>query len=148
MIKRGLFFTLLLFLWFISPILFPFDQGFYLSLNIPFNIPNYLFTIIWIFVYLLNTYSFYFLFKEYDLNSDYYFIIIMNYLFNQSFPLFFFYLHDLLLSLIIITSNTVLSYFLYFESKRINKNISLLNLPFVVWNNILLFLFIVIYIVN
>lgn len=148
MVKRLLFFLALLFLWFLSSIFFPFDQGFYLSLNIPLLIPNCLFIIIWSTIYFLNTSSYYLLFKEYDLNNDYYFIVILNYLFNQSFPLFFFYMHSLLLSLIILTGCTVLSYFLYFESKKINKTIGLLNLPYLAWNSVLLVLFIIIYIIN
>ena len=148
MYKRILFFLFILFLWFISSIFFPFDKGFYLSLNLPFLLPNSLFIIMWFIIYILNTISYYYLFKEYDLDNDYYFILILNYLFNQSFSLFFSYLHNILLSLIIIIANTVSSYFLFIENKKINKTISYLTIPYLIWNGILLLLFIIIFIIN
>lgn len=149
MYKRIIFFAVILSFWFIGILFFPFDAGYYTLLDKPlFTLPAFFITIIWIAIYFLNTLSFYLTFKDYDLNNDYYFIIIFNYLFNQVFPLFFFYFHNLYLSLISVISTTITSYFLYIETKKINKTSSYLLIPYFVWNTYLLVLFIIIFIIN
>ena len=147
--RKIIIFLNILLMWFIGVVFCPFDVGFYLSLNIPKIVPNSSFIgIIWIIIYILNSICIYKLLKNYELNNDYYFILILNYIFCESFPLFFFYFHNLFLSLISCIVIFITSIFLILETKKINKNYSYYLYPYTIWSFISLTLFIIIYIIN
>ncbi len=147
--RKATVFLSMLLLWFISSILFPFDEGFYLTLKIPTFFPSsYLISTIWILIYFLNTISIYNLIKNYEIDNDYYFILIINYLFNQMFSLFFFFFHSLMLSLITITTISITGIFLYIETKKINKVSAYLLTPYYIWSIFSLVLFIIICVLN
>ena len=147
--RKVIAFLIILSLWFLGSIFFPFNQGFYSSINIPNITPNNnIISLIWIIIYILNTTSLYFLIKDYDLNDDFNFILILNYLFCELFPMFFFYLNSLLFSLISVIVVVVTSYFLFIETKKINKTLAYLFLPYLVWSFCSLILSISIFLIN
>ena len=77
-----IFFLVILFLWLISGILFPFDSLFYYSLNLPkFTPPSILFAIIWPILYFLLTLSFFIILKNVKIcfNSSIYLVRIFSY---------------------------------------------------------------------
>jgi tryptophan-rich sensory protein len=149
MFKKIILFLIILALWFFSSVFFPYDAGFYQTLNIPKFAPSGTFiAIIWIVIYLLNTISIYNLVKNYKLNNDYYFILIINYLFNQAFPLFFFYYHSLFLSLVCTIVIAVTTPMLMIETKKINKKSAYLLIPYSIWSLIAFILSTAIFLTN
>ena len=149
MIRKMTAFLILLFLWFIGGIFFPLNQGFYNSLTLPDVIPGIrTLKFIWIIILLLNTTSSYYLIKDYDLNDDYFFIVILNYLFCQFYPLFFSFFNSLILSLVCNIVVAVSGLFLLTETKKINKTLSYLFIPYVIWSFISLIFSISIYLLN
>ena len=149
MYKRIIIFLLIFAMWFFGSIFFPFDIGFYSILTLPKIAPNQnLIFYSWIFIYFLNTISIYHLIKNYNLNNNYIFFMSINYLFNQLFSLFFFYMHSMPLTLTSIITVTISSIYLFFETKKINKISSYFFIPYTIWNIYMLILFIIVYIIN
>ena len=149
MFRKILVFLILLSLWFFSSILWPYDSSIFLFLNVPkLFLPNIMIDIIWILIYILNTISIYIMIKNYELENNYFFILIINYIFNQLFSLFFFYFHYLYLSLICTTITAVSSFLLYIETKKSTKTFSFLLIPYVLWSFLALIYFIIIFIIN
>lgn len=144
-----IFFILLLLPWSLSSILFPFNQSFYNSLNLPnFTPPNYVFIIVWSIIYFLITISFFLILKKDKLNSNYIFAFLLNYILNQSFSLFFFYLNNLTLTLyttIMLFASTI---YLFFETKKINKISSYLLIPYLLWCSFGVILFTTVFFLN
>ena len=93
MSKKIICFLILLIPWFVSSILFPFDAGFYNSLNLPsITPPKFIFIIIWPILFTLITITVYRILKKDNLNNDYLYILIMNFIGVETYSLFFFYL--------------------------------------------------------
>ena len=114
MYKKILIFLIILSFWFLSGIFFPIDSGFYQSLVLPIYTPSkYLFGCIWPLLYILISFSIYKIINNDNLNSDYIFILFLNYLFNQLYSMFFFYFNSLFLSLICIIVCLVTSIILF-----------------------------------
>lgn len=131
MCKKTIFFLLVFSIWMFSSVFFPFDVGFYLSLSIPnFIFNSSIIGIIWIIIFLLNSLCFFMIIKNKELNNDYYFIIILNYICCETFPLFFSYFHSLILCLASTIGTFITSYFLLIETRKISKKSSLLLLPY------------------
>ena len=147
---RKLIVFLIIFMFYLLPaVAFPFDLGYYLSLNIPLFSPSSLFIgLSWLLIYFLNSLCLYKSIKDYELNNDYYFILILNYLLLLFFSISFFILHNLLLSLIINTSIFISTYLYLLEVKKLNKELSYLLIPYLIFSFILLLNMISIYIIN
>ena len=142
-------YLLLFFIWAINIIIFPFNESYFLSLTLPsFTINYHLYYLIYLIIYLLNTTSFFYLIKDYDLPEGLNFIIILNYYSNFILPLLFFYLNSSILTIICSLIVIPTTYFLIFEIKKINKTLSYLFIPYFIWNLYLLVLSISIYLLN
>lgn len=149
MSRKVIAFLFLFSLWFLGSIFFPFNEGFYSSITIPNIIPTQnIISLIWFVIYFFNTTSIFFLIKDYDLNDDFYFIIILNYLFCELFPLFFFFFNSLILSMICNIVIVVSTIFLIIETKKINKQLAYLFIPYLLWGFYFLILSISIYLLN
>ena len=83
---------------------------------------------------LINNYVFYKLFTGFDLNNNYNFVYILNYIFTQVFGLFFFKFNCLILSVICLGIVFVSSIFVYLESKKIDRTNSYLIIPSILFN--------------
>ena len=120
--------------WFISGILFPFNPEFYQTLNLPFfNPPGLVFAIVWPVLYILIALSFYLILKKDDINKNYLFAYLLNYILNQTFSLFFFYLNNLsftLYNIILLFFSTI---YLLIETKKVNKVSFYLLIPYMLW---------------
>lgn len=149
MFKNIIVYLVILALWFASSIFFPFDSGFYNSLKLPsYTPPNIVFSIMWIILYLLISLSIFIIIKKNLYNKDYLYILIINYLFNQLFSLFFFSFNNLFLTLVSTIITFVSSLFLYYETRKLNLKSSLLLIPYMLWNLFATILFINIYLIN
>ena len=148
MFKKIIVFLIILSLWFLSSVFFPFDAGFYNSLNLPaFTPPKILFSIIWPVIFILITIAIYSIIKKDNQTKDYLYILIINYILIETYNLFFFYFNNLFLSLVNVTFTLVSSIFLTLETKKLTKNWYLLIL-YNVWSLYAFILMTTIYLSN
>lgn len=134
MLRKIIFFLILILFWNITLILFPVNYAYITTLQGIINI-NYKYFIIMCFLLtLINNYVFYKLFTGFDLNNNYNFVYILNYIFTQVFGLFFFKFNCLILSVICLCIVFVSSIFVYLESKKIDRTNSYLIIPSILFN--------------
>ena len=81
-------------------------------------------------------------------NNDYLYILITNYISNQLFMYFFFYLMSPFLGFAITTIITLSTIFLYIETKKISKNSSYFLIPYVIYTIYAFILMATIYFMN
>ena len=146
-------FKYLLFLlpWFISGLLFRYDSDFYSNLIIPsFALPKVLISIIWIILYILISISIYKVSDKTCIvkNSDYFYVLITNYLSNQLFLFGFFTLRSPFMGFILTTTTFVSSVFLFLETKKIDKKASYFLIPYLIFSIYAFILSLSIYIMN
>ena len=149
-IKKVFIYILCLIPWFLSSLI-PFNTEFYNSLNLPFfNPPISFYPIVWIITYIcisISTYKIVSIYEPKDLNR-YYKILIINYLFNQSFSLFFFLLKSLFLTFISCLGTFISTLFLYEEITFLDeKSTKYLN-PYVLLSLFSTVLSLTIYLIN
>ena len=133
MSKKIICFLMLLIPWFVSSILFPFDAGFLHSQNLTtITPPKFIFIIIWPKYFTLITITVYRILKKDNLNNDYLYILIMNFIGVETYNLFFFYMNNLFLSLVSAVVTLVTSIFLTIETRKLDNSWGLL-IPYNIW---------------
>lgn len=120
MVKKITFILILIMLWNLTLLFFPIDIGFLstLKLIIPYN-KYYL--IFWLINTIFISYSFYKIMMEYEINNNYLFVLILNYLFTQIFGLFFFYFNSLILGIVSFVIVCTTSILCFMETNKIDK---------------------------
>ncbi len=149
--KKILLFLSLLLPWFLSSI-FVQNAQFYNELVLPiFAPPAYIFGIIWPIIYFLIAISSYQIINEYGIKEppkSYYRILLINYLFNQSFPFVFFYLENTFLGFVSTMGTFITSLFLYEQTTKLKeKSNKFLNL-YLLWGLFATALSLSIYVLN
>lgn len=134
MLRKIIFFLILILFWNITLILFPVNYAYISTLQGIININYKYFIIMYFLLTLINNYVFYKLFTGFDLNNNYNFVYILNYIFTQVFGLFFFKFNCLILSVICLGIVFVSSIFVYLESKKIDRTNSYLIIPSILFN--------------
>lgn len=134
MLRKIIFFLILILFWNITLILFPVNYAYITTLQGIININYKYFIIMYFLLTLINNYVFYKLFTGFDLNNNYNFVYILNYIFTQVFGLFFFKFNSLILSVICLCIVFVSSIFVYLESKKIDRTNSYLIIPSILFN--------------
>ena len=142
-------FLIILFPWFLSGILFPYNAEFFNSLNRPwFTPPPIIFAVIWPILYFLIALSFYLIIKNNKQSKNYLFSYLLNYILNQTFSLFFFYLNNLSLTLYNILFLFISTIYLLIKSKLANKTSFYLLIPYLLWIIFATILFTTIFFIN
>ena len=145
--KKFLVYLLFLLPWFISNLLFKIDTAYYQSLNRPwFAPPPIIFGIVWPILYALIAYSIYKTWS--NSNSNYKIYLVINYIANQLYTLFFFVLKNNFLSLVDTIIILISSLYLYIETKNLNKEKEKYLIPYILWNIFALILVFTIFITN
>ena len=134
MLRKIIFFFILILFWNITLILFPVNYAYITTLQGIININYKYFIIMYFLLTLINNYVFYKLFTGFDLNNNYNFVYILNYIFTQVFGLFLFKFNCLFLSVICLGIGFVSSIFVYLESKKIDRTNSYLIIPSILFN--------------
>jgi len=134
MIRKIIFFLILVLFWNVTLILFPVNYAYLTTLQGIININYKYFIILYFLLTIINNYAFYRLFTGFDLNNNYNFVYILNYIFTEVFGLFFFRFNSLLLSIICLCIVFVSSVFVYLESKKIDRTSSYLIIPSILFN--------------
>ena len=148
MLRKIIFFLILILFWNITLILFPVNYAYITTLHGIININYKYFIIMYFLLTLINNYVFYKLFTGFDLNNNYNFVYILNYIFTQVFGLFFFKFNCLILSVICLCIVFVSSIFVYIESKKIDRTNSYLIIPSILFNMFNLIGFMIVMILN
>ena len=147
--KKIIRFLILLLPWFISSIIFRVDTSYYKSLRLPFFAPpSILFPIVWTVLYILITISVYIISYRNDIDSNYKITLLINYLSNQLYTLFFFIIKDNFLALCDALTVFISSLYLYLESKKYDNRSGNLLIFYIIWNLFATILSISIFILN
>ena len=149
--KNIILFIFILILWLISGFIFDINYDFYNSLNLPiFALNGTIISIIWFIIYVLISLSIIIILKKSNIfkNSDYFYILIINYISNQLFLYFFFNLMSPFLGLCITIIIFMSSIFLYIETKKISRRSSYFLVPYLIYNLYALILMFSVYIMN
>ena len=118
--KKFLVYLLFLLPWFISNLIFKIDTAYYQSLDRPwFAPPPIIFGIVWPILYALIAYSVYKTWS--NSNSNYKIYLVINYIANQLYTLFFFVLKNNFLSLVDTIIILISSLYLYIETKKLKQ---------------------------
>ena len=149
--KNILLFIFILFLWLLSGLIFKVNNDYYSLLKLPFfTLNGKIISIIWFIIYILITISIFKIIKKINIfkNKDYLYILITNYLSNQLFMYFFFYLMSPFLGFIITIIISLSTIFLYLETKKISKKSSYYLIPYIIYTTYALVLMSTIYFIN
>ena len=150
-IKDILLFILILFLWLLSGFIFRYNSEFYNMLKLPvFALDGKIISIIWFIIYILITISIMLVIKKTNIlkNNDYLYILITNYLSNELFMFFFFYLMSPFLGFAVTTVTFLSSIFLYIETKKINIKASYFLIPYMIYGLYAFILMATVYFMN
>lgn len=151
MFKNILLFILCLFPWFISSFI-PVDYSYYDTIKLPFFAPpNAFYVIAWSIIYICIAISIYMVITSYklkDIPTSYKVVLLINYLFNQSFTPLFFGLHNNFLGFISCLGTFISTLFLYQETSNLKeKSTKFLN-PYVLLSLFATILSLTIYVIN
>ena len=149
--KKILLFIGLLLPWFLSSLL-PVDYNYYKTLTLPFFAPPNIFYIIaWSLTYIFITISIYQIVTKYEYKNipkKYKNILIINYLFNQSFQLVFFIFKNNFLGFISCLGTLISLLFLRGETKVLNKKSNKYLIPYLLLSIFATILSLSIYLLN
>lgn len=150
-IKNIFILILCLIPWFLTAII-PIDYSFYNTIKLPFFAPpNIFFIVAWTITYISIAISIYKIITVYKWNNipkSYKRILLINYIFNQSFTIVFFLLKNLFLGFISCLGTFVSTLYLYEEANSLDeKSTKYLN-PYVLLSLFATILSITIYIIN
>lgn len=151
MFKKFPIFILCLAPWFLNSIL-PIKYNYFNQIKLPFFTPPALFySISWILIYILlaiTIYNVFISFKLKEIPKSYKISLLINYLFNQSYPILFFNLNSPFLGLISSTGTFLSTIFLYKETSLLQSKQSKLLTPYLLLSLFSLILSTIIYLLN
>ena len=113
-----------------------------------FNPPDWVFAPVWTTLYLMMTLAiwFYWHSKNREMNTLY--IYFIHIVFNTTWSIIFFGLHQILLALIVLVILIILIIILIIKFKRVNYVSTYLMIPYLLWSCYALFLNFILYILN
>ena len=146
------FFVIVLLLYFLPSLVFPVDVEYYKSLNGP-HLPPWMFMVMWIIIYIamsifVTYYSFYPKEKRNAETKRLKIFIIVNYFLQALYTPVFFKWHNLFLSYVLVLFTFITILIIALESLLINKKVTLLTLPYIIWSALASVISILIYLQN
>ena len=126
-----------------------FKEPWYSLINKPtFNPPSWVFAPVWTTLYLMMTIAIWLFWhsRNRDMNTIY--IYFIHIVFNTTWSIVFFGLHQILLALIVLLILIILIIILILKFKRVNKVSAFLMIPYLLWSCYALFLNLNLYILN
>lgn len=149
--KKVLLFLIYFLPWLLSGLIFKYDANYYEMLNIPsIALPSKVISIIWVIIYILIAISIYKVNKEKNIfkESDYFYVLITNYIANQLFLYVFFNLKSPFFGFVITSVTFISTIFLFLESRKLNKKASCYLIPYGIYGFYALILSLLVYIMN
>jgi len=147
------FFSFILYLlpWFLSGLLFSSYTDYFETLNLPwFALPQSLYGIVWTILYILIAISIYKIYKnnKYQDIKGYNQSLISNYIFNQLYLFFMFFLENPFLGFVDSLAILITGLFLYYETKELDEGASKFLLPYIIFSLYASILSLTIYFMN
>ncbi len=134
MLKKIILFLCCLLPWFLNNII-PLNYNYYKEIKLPFFAPpSYFYGIIWPIIYILIAISIYNIvssLKWKEIPNNYKIILLINYIFNQSYTIIFFGLKNNFLAFISCLGTLITSIFLKEETSLMNNKISKILIPYI-----------------
>ena len=134
MLKKIFLFLCCLLPWFLNNII-PLNYNYYKEIKLPFFAPpSYFYGIIWPIIYILIAISIYNIvssLKWKEIPNNYKIILLINYIFNQSYTIIFFGLKNNFLAFISCLGTLITSIFLKEETSLMNNKISKILIPYI-----------------
>lgn len=134
MLKKIILFLCCLLPWFLNNII-PLNYNYYKEIKLPFFAPpSYFYGIIWPIIYILIAISIYNIvssLKWKEIPNNYKVILLINYIFNQSYTIIFFGLKNNFLAFISCLGTLITSIFLKEETALMNNKISKILIPYI-----------------
>ncbi len=150
-LKKLFNFIICLLPWFVSGTLFSSTIDYFDTLHLPwFALPKFLYGIVWTILYICIALSSY---KIYSRNhpkhiQGYNQALLSNYIFNQLYLFFMFFLKNPFLGFVDCVVILITSLFLYYETKELDESAAKLLLPYVFFNLYAMILSLSIYFMN
>lgn len=144
-------FILYLLPWFLSGLLFSSYTDYFDTLNLPwFALPQSLYGIVWTVLYILIAISIYKIYKNNNKKyiKGYNQSLIGNYIFNQLYLFFMFFLENPFLGFVDSLAILITSLFLYYETKELDESASKFLIPYVIFSLYACILSLTIYFMN
>ena len=113
-----------------------------------FNPPDWIFAPVWTALYLMMTLAIWFFWHSKNRNLSTVYLYFIHILFNTTWSIVFFGLHQILLALIVLMILIILIIILILRFKRVNNVSSYLMIPYLLWSCYALFLNFNLYILN
>jgi len=111
-----------------------FKDPWYSLLNKPaFNPPDWVFGPVWTILYLMMTISIWLYWHNRNRNINTIYIYFIHLVFNTTWSVVFFVLHNMLLALVVLISLIVLIFILIVRLKSVNLVSSYLMIPYLIW---------------
>lgn len=149
--KKFLYFILYLLPWFLSSLLFSSYSEYFNSLNLPwFALPQNLYGVVWTIIYILIAISITIIYENNNRKDikSYNQALISNYIFNQLYLFFMFFLESPFLGFVDSVAIFITSLFLYYETKELDDTASKFLLPYVFFSLYAMILSLTIYFMN
>ena len=148
MVRKIVFFGIIVLMWNLGLILFPIDYGYLTTFRHLIYVNYDIYLVIWGLISLFISYSFYKLFIDFDLNNNYIFVFLINYIFTQVFGMFFFVFNSLILSIVCMCIVATSSVLVYLEAKKIDIYSSMFGIIPIIFNGINLVSLMIMFILN
>ena len=135
--KKLFSFILYLLPWFLSSLLFSSYADYFNSLDLPwFALPKGLYGIVWTILYILIAIFIYIVYSNNDKKNTkgYNTALISNYIFNQLYLFFMFFLENPFLGFVDSLAIFITSLLLYYETKELDDTASKFLLPYVIFS--------------
>lgn len=145
-------FIIVLLLYFLPSILFPVDNSFYESLKGP-HLPPWIFVVMWSVIYVTMSIfvTYYIFYPKEKRNAEtkrLFIFLVINYILQALYTPVFFKLHNLFFSYVLVLFIFISILIIALESLLVNKKITLLTLPYIVWSALASVISILIYLQN
>ena len=148
MVRKIVFFGIIVLMWNLGLILFPINYGYLTTFRHLIYVNYDIYLVIWGLISLFISYSFYKLFIDFDLNNNYIFVFLINYIFTQVFGMFFFVFNSLILSIVCMCIVATSSVLVYLEAKKIDIYSSMFGIIPIIFNGINLVSLMIMFILN
>lgn len=149
--KNLFYFVIYLLPWFLSSLLFSSYIGYFDTLNLPsFALPKNLYGIAWTILYILIAISITKIIKNNNQKyiQGYNQALISNYIFNQLYLFFMFFLKNTFLGFVDSVAILITALFLYYETKELDETASKFLLPYIFFDIYATILSLTIYFMN
>jgi len=150
--KKLFLITIIFIIYLLPSFIFDYNYDYYNAINLPLFSPSpQFFKIVWTILYFLISISVASMIITNPPSArtrSYYYMVIMNYLLNQSFSFVFFNMQDLFFAFAVAVFTFITALYMYSYAYELNVKASTLLIPYVVWTLLASMLALNIFVIN